>query len=183
MGKILIIIGLVLIVGGLLMQYSNKIPFLGKLPGDIRIETENVKIYLPITTSILVSILLTIILYVINKFRSWLNNSKPAKSVNIFCQFNIVIFIYSSTLRNIMKLKFVSWKSIACTDVNSVSIDKQFLIQVLKKFKRYWQVEWLAFFFVIVNYEGNTGEISEPEEKLIWTLRKHEPLFQSRIVS
>jgi hypothetical protein len=70
MGKILIIIGLVLIVTGLLLQYSNKIPFLGKLPGDIRIEKENVKIYIPITTSILLSIILTIILYLINKFKS-----------------------------------------------------------------------------------------------------------------
>jgi len=70
MGKILIIIGLVLIAAGLLLQYSNKIPFLGKLPGDIWIEKENVKIYVPIMTSILLSIILTIILYVVNKFRS-----------------------------------------------------------------------------------------------------------------
>lgn len=70
MGKILIIIGLVLIVAGLLFQFSNKIHFLGKLPGDIRIEKENVKIYIPITTSILLSIILTIILYVVNKFKS-----------------------------------------------------------------------------------------------------------------
>jgi thiosulfate reductase cytochrome b subunit len=70
MGKILIIIGLVLVVTGLLLQYSNKIPFLGKLPGDIRIERENVSFYIPIATSVLLSIILTIILYLVNKFRS-----------------------------------------------------------------------------------------------------------------
>ena len=70
MGKILIIVGLVLIVAGLLLQYSNKIPFLGKLPGDIRIEKENLKVYIPITASILLSIILTIILYLVNKFKS-----------------------------------------------------------------------------------------------------------------
>lgn len=69
-GKVIVLIGLVLIVVGLLIQYSDKIPFLGRLPGDIRIEKENVKIYIPITTSILVSILLTIILYLINRFKS-----------------------------------------------------------------------------------------------------------------
>ncbi len=66
-GKIIVLIGLVLIVIGLLVQYSDKIPFLGRLPGDIRIEKENVKIYIPITTSILISLLLTIILYLINR--------------------------------------------------------------------------------------------------------------------
>ena len=70
MSKILIIVGLVLIVAGLLLQYSNKIPFLGKLPGDIRIEKENLKVHIPITTSILLSIILTIILYLVNKFKS-----------------------------------------------------------------------------------------------------------------
>lgn len=68
-GKIIVLIGLVLIVIGLLVQYSDKIPFLGRLPGDIRIENENVKIYIPITTSILISLLLTIILYLINRFK------------------------------------------------------------------------------------------------------------------
>ena len=68
-GKIIVLIGLVLLVIGLLVQYSDKIPFLGRLPGDIRIENEYVKIYIPITTSILISLLLTIILYLINRLK------------------------------------------------------------------------------------------------------------------
>lgn len=59
-----------MIVIGLVLQYSNKIPFLGKLPGDIRIEKENVKVYIPITTSILISVVLTLILYLVNKFKN-----------------------------------------------------------------------------------------------------------------
>lgn len=69
-GKIIVLIGLILVVVGLFIQYSDKIPFLGRLPGDIRIEKENVKVYIPITTSILISILLTIILYLINRFKN-----------------------------------------------------------------------------------------------------------------
>ena len=69
-GKIIVLIGLVLIVIGLLVQYSDKIPFLGRLPGDIRIEKENVKIYIPITSSILISVLLTIVLYIISRLKN-----------------------------------------------------------------------------------------------------------------
>ncbi|HEX5170288.1 MAG TPA: DUF2905 domain-containing protein [Cyclobacteriaceae bacterium] len=68
-GKIIVLIGLILIVVGILVQYSDKIPFLGRLPGDIRIERENIKIYIPIASSILISVILTIILYLIGKFK------------------------------------------------------------------------------------------------------------------
>jgi hypothetical protein len=70
MGKILIIIGLVLIVSGLVIQYSDRLSFLGKLPGDIRIEKENFSVYIPLATSILISILLSAVLYLFNRFRN-----------------------------------------------------------------------------------------------------------------
>jgi hypothetical protein len=70
MGKILIILGAVLIGLGLITQYGNRIPFLGKLPGDIIIEKGNLKIYFPIATSILLSVLLSVVLYLINKFKN-----------------------------------------------------------------------------------------------------------------
>jgi len=69
MGKILIIAGLILIAIGALITFFPKIPLLGKLPGDIFIERENFKFYFPITSSILISIILTIVLYLINKIR------------------------------------------------------------------------------------------------------------------
>ena len=65
--KTLIIIGVVLIVSGLLWHFSGgKIP-LGRLPGDIRIESENTKIFIPITTSLLLSALLSLIMYFFRK--------------------------------------------------------------------------------------------------------------------
>lgn len=63
----LIIAGLVLLLAGLLWPYLGKIP-LGRLPGDIAIERENFRLYLPITTSILVSLLLSLLLWLLRKF-------------------------------------------------------------------------------------------------------------------
>jgi hypothetical protein len=70
MGKILIIMGVVLVVSGLVIQYSDRLSFFGKLPGDIRIERGNFSLYLPLATSILLSILLSVVLYLINRFRN-----------------------------------------------------------------------------------------------------------------
>ena len=67
MGKILIAIGIVCLIVGILMTLDIKIP-LGKLPGDIRIEKEKMKFYFPLTTSILLSIILSLVLYLINRF-------------------------------------------------------------------------------------------------------------------
>lgn len=61
-GRLLIIAGILLVVTGIVFSMSGKIPFLGRLPGDIAIERENVSFYFPIATSIILSILLTIIL-------------------------------------------------------------------------------------------------------------------------
>ena len=60
-GKIFIILGLILFVLGLLISYApNLINWFGKLPGDIHIEDENKSIYFPITSMIIISILLSI---------------------------------------------------------------------------------------------------------------------------
>lgn len=65
MGKFLIIAGIILVIAGLAIQFFDKVPFLGRLPGDIRIERENFKFYFPVTTSILISIILTLLFYLI----------------------------------------------------------------------------------------------------------------------
>lgn len=69
MGKILIVIGVILIFVGIVITYSGRIPFLGKLPGDFRIERDNFRFYFPLTTSILLSILVSVILYLINRWK------------------------------------------------------------------------------------------------------------------
>jgi hypothetical protein len=70
MGKFLIIVGIVCILVGLIINYGHKIPLLGKLPGDFSIDKGNVKIYFPIATSILISILLSLLLFFYNKFKN-----------------------------------------------------------------------------------------------------------------
>lgn len=61
LGKVLILVGVVLALLGGLLLVAGKIPYLGRLPGDIVIRRENWSVYFPLTTSILISILLTLL--------------------------------------------------------------------------------------------------------------------------
>jgi hypothetical protein len=67
-GKMLIILGVVLLGVGFLVTLFDKIPFLGKLPGDIHVKKDNFHFYFPITTSVLLSVLLSVILWVVSHF-------------------------------------------------------------------------------------------------------------------
>ena len=67
LAKPLIIVGIVILVAGLLLLYSPRIPFLGKLPGDILIKRPNFTFYFPLATSLLLSLLLSLILYIIRR--------------------------------------------------------------------------------------------------------------------
>jgi hypothetical protein len=60
-GKMFIIMGILLVLVGIFLIFGDKIPFLGRLPGDISIKREKFSFYFPITTCIIVSIILTII--------------------------------------------------------------------------------------------------------------------------
>ncbi|WP_336517301.1 DUF2905 domain-containing protein [Pollutibacter soli] len=67
--KSLIIAGIVLILIGLIWHFfGNKLSWLGRLPGDFRIEKENFSFYFPFTTMILLSIFISLLLFVIKKF-------------------------------------------------------------------------------------------------------------------
>ncbi|WP_369691205.1 DUF2905 domain-containing protein [Paludibacter jiangxiensis] len=69
MGKILIIAGILIVIAGVVVYFAgDKLSWLGRLPGDIRIEKENVRFYFPITTMILVSVVLSAIIAIIKKF-------------------------------------------------------------------------------------------------------------------
>jgi len=59
-GKALIILGIILIGVGLSLVLFNKVPFLGKLPGDIYIQKKNLTVYFPLATCILISIILSL---------------------------------------------------------------------------------------------------------------------------
>lgn len=67
LGKILAIFGVVLVVVGLLLWFGPKIPWLGRLPGDIAIERENFRFYFPLTTCLLISAILTLLAWLVRK--------------------------------------------------------------------------------------------------------------------
>ena len=69
LGKSLVLFGVILALVGLLLVFSDKIPWLGKLPGDIHIKRENFEFWFPITTSVVLSVVLSLILWVIAYFR------------------------------------------------------------------------------------------------------------------
>ncbi len=69
MGRALIVVGAVLLAAGLLLTYTNFFSWvkLGRLPGDIFFRKGNVSFYFPLATSILLSLILTLLLYFLKK--------------------------------------------------------------------------------------------------------------------
>jgi hypothetical protein len=67
LGKLLILLGVFIILMGLLLMAGDKIPWIGKLPGDILIKKEKFTFYFPLTTSILISIVLTLLFTLFRK--------------------------------------------------------------------------------------------------------------------
>ncbi len=67
MARLLIIIGAVFIALGLIMLLVGKIPWLGRLPGDIVVQRKNFTFYFPIATSVIISVILSLILWLLNR--------------------------------------------------------------------------------------------------------------------
>jgi len=65
LGKILIIVGIVIVVLGLLLAFGARIPLIGKLPGDILIKKDGISFYFPIVTFLILSVILTLIINLI----------------------------------------------------------------------------------------------------------------------
>ncbi len=66
-GKALIFFGILLVVLGFIFSVGVKIPWLGELPGDIYIRRENFTFYFPLTTCLLISLILTLVLYLFRR--------------------------------------------------------------------------------------------------------------------
>ncbi len=66
MQKMLLVIGLTLLVAGLAWPWLSKLP-LGRLPGDIVVERENFRLYFPLATMVLVSVVLSLLLWLFRK--------------------------------------------------------------------------------------------------------------------
>jgi Protein of unknown function (DUF2905) len=70
LGKVLVLVGVVLAIGGLLLIALGRTNLpLGRLPGDIVYRGKNTTFYFPLATSILLSVVLSILLYVVSRFR------------------------------------------------------------------------------------------------------------------
>ncbi len=66
-GKVILTVGVVCIAIGAILMLSGRIPWLGRLPGDIHIQKKNFTFYFPLATSILISILLTLLFWLFGR--------------------------------------------------------------------------------------------------------------------
>ena len=69
LGKLLMIAAGVVFLVGLLFYWQEKIPWLGKLPGDIVIKRNNFSFYFPLATCLLISIIISLLIFLINRIR------------------------------------------------------------------------------------------------------------------
>jgi len=67
LGRLLLLVGAVIVVLGLVLTFAGRIPWLGRMPGDIVYRRGNFTFYFPLATSILLSIVLTAILWLIRR--------------------------------------------------------------------------------------------------------------------
>jgi hypothetical protein len=63
-GKLLLVLGLVIVAVGALLTFAGNVPFVGRLPGDIVVRGDRWTFYFPLATSILISLILTLVLFV-----------------------------------------------------------------------------------------------------------------------
>jgi hypothetical protein len=67
LGKTLIVFGIILVVVGVLVSFSRKLPWIGHLPGDIHIQRGRFSFYFPLTTCIVVSIVISLVAYLFKR--------------------------------------------------------------------------------------------------------------------
>ncbi len=67
LGKLLIVIGIIIAAVGVVLTFAGKIPWLGRLPGDIFIKRDNFTFYFPLATSILLSIIISLLFWILKR--------------------------------------------------------------------------------------------------------------------
>ena len=66
-GKTLVALGLLLALAGVVLMLVGRVPWLGRLPGDIHFQRGNFSFYFPLATSLLLSVVLTLLLYIVGR--------------------------------------------------------------------------------------------------------------------
>ena len=66
-GKALVALGLLIALAGVVIMLVGRVPWLGRLPGDIHIERGNFSLYFPLATSLVLSVVLTLLLYIVGR--------------------------------------------------------------------------------------------------------------------
>lgn len=69
-GWLVFVSGLILAAIGLIWMFAPSIPYLGRLPGDIRVERDNFRFYFPVVTCLLISILISVVVWLVRLFRT-----------------------------------------------------------------------------------------------------------------
>ncbi len=69
LGKYLLFVGILIAGIGVVLLFAPKLPWLGKLPGDISIEKEKFHVYIPLGTSIVLSVVASLVLWLISHFK------------------------------------------------------------------------------------------------------------------
>jgi Protein of unknown function (DUF2905) len=67
LGRALIVLGIVIVVVGAILVFFERVPWLGRLPGDVHFQRGNWTLYFPLGTSILLSVVLTLVLWLIGR--------------------------------------------------------------------------------------------------------------------
>jgi Protein of unknown function (DUF2905) len=67
LGKVLIAFGLLIVLAGVVLVLVGRVPWIGRLPGDIHIQRGNFTFYFPLATSLLLSVVLTLVLYLLGR--------------------------------------------------------------------------------------------------------------------
>lgn len=69
LGKWLVVVGALILAAGLVISFAPGLSWLGRLPGDVTIERGGIRIFLPITTCVVVSVVLSLVLHVVSRIR------------------------------------------------------------------------------------------------------------------
>ncbi len=68
LGKLIVLAGVLVVIAGVVVWLAgDKLRFLGRLPGDIRIERDNFRVFIPITTMLLLSLVFSLVFWIVNK--------------------------------------------------------------------------------------------------------------------